>query len=68
MGIVIVYVDSLTHLVAAAKRQGRRDWLHTCIGVIVTIATAVGLAPNEVRAIWAIVKTSLSGIVPLIGP
>ena len=60
--------DRLDYLVAAAKRQGRRDWLHTCLGVIVTIATAAGLAPNEVRAIWVIVKTSLSSVIPLIGP
>lgn len=64
----VIVNDRLDYLTAAAGRQGRRDWLHTCIGVIVTISTAVGLAPNEVRAIWAIVKASVSAFVPLIGP
>jgi len=57
--------EQLDYLVDAAKRQGKRDWLHTSIGVIMTITTALALAPDEAKNIWNILKTTLGGIVQL---
>jgi len=63
------FVNSkLTYLADAAKRQGRLDWVHTFIGVIVTIAMALSLAPDEANRLWALVKEFLGQFVYLIGP
>lgn len=60
------FVNSqLDYLVDAAKRQGKRDWLHTSIGVIMTITTALALAPEEAKNIWNILKATIGGIVQL---
>ncbi|GMQ91375.1 MAG: hypothetical protein BMS9Abin11_0683 [Gammaproteobacteria bacterium] len=55
----------LDYLIEAVKRQGKRDWLHTSIGVIMTITTALALAPDEAKNIWNILKTALGGILQL---
>ena len=60
------FVNSqLEYLADAAKRQGKRDWLHTSIGVIMTITTALALAPDEAKNIWNILKATIGGIVQL---
>lgn len=60
------FVDNkLNYLADAAKRQGRRDWIHTSIGVIVTISIALALAPEEARNIWSILKTAFSEMLKL---
>ncbi len=56
----------MDYLINAAKRQGRIDWLHTCVGVIVTLSTSLALAPEQTKAIWAILKEALIGIVLLL--
>lgn len=57
----------LKYLAEAAKRQGRLDWVHTCIGVLVTIATALAMAPAETTRLWQLVKNLLGGFIRLIG-
>jgi len=57
--------EQLDYLVDAAKRQGKRDWLHTSIGVIMTITTALALAPEEAKNIWELLKNTLGGILQL---
>lgn len=60
------FVDKkLNYLADAAKRQGRRDWIHTSIGVIVTISIALALAPEEARNIWSVLKTAFSEMLKL---
>lgn len=59
--------EKINYLIDAAKRQGRRDWLHTSIGVIVTITTALVLAPEEANNIWNVLKTALGSIFQLPG-
>jgi hypothetical protein len=58
--------EKLKYLLEASKRQGRKDWLHTSIGVIFTIATGLALAPEQAKAIWNILKVAVSGIIQLI--
>jgi hypothetical protein len=60
--------EKLDYLVDAAKRQGRRDWLHTSIGVFVTLATSLGLSPDALNTIWGFLRESISGVMQLIGP
>lgn len=55
----------LDYLVEASKRQGKKDWLHTSIGVIVTLTTALTLAPEEAKNIWDILKAAVAGILQL---
>ena len=58
--------QKLTYLEEAARRQGRMDWLHTAIGVIMTIAVALSLDPDRANDIWNIIKTTISGFVKLL--
>ena len=57
--------EQLDYLAEAAKRQGKRDWLHTSIGVIMSISVSLALAPNQAKDLWNILKTTLGGILQL---
>ncbi len=58
----------LDYLKESAKRQGRRDWLHTVIGILVTIIVGVGLAPEQAGELFRfaanILKHVLKGTLP----
>lgn len=43
----------------ALKRMGRRDWLHTLIGVLFTVVTAVSMSAEETREIFRFAAVSL---------
>ena len=58
----------LDYLADAAKRQGRLDWVHTCIGVLITIAMGLSMAPTEASKLWLLVKELLGKFMHLIGP
>lgn len=47
----------LNYLEEAAQRQGRRDWIHTAIGVLFTIAVGVALAPDSARELFRLAGT-----------
>lgn len=57
--------EKLDYLLDAAKRQGRKDWFHTCIGVFVSLATALAMSPEQTKNIWVILKSAVSGILKL---
>ncbi|WP_022669154.1 hypothetical protein [Desulfospira joergensenii] len=44
--------SKLAYLEDAAKRQGRTDWTHTAIGVLVSITVSLALAPDKAALIW----------------
>jgi hypothetical protein len=58
--------SKLDYLVEAAKRQGRSDWFHTSIGVLVTLASALALAPDQSQQIWYVLKQALGGVIQLL--
>lgn len=61
-----IFVNAqLDYLIQASKKQGRKDWFYTCIGVVVTIATGLALAPEQTKTIWQLIKTALTGIIQL---
>lgn len=60
--------SKLSYLADAAKRQGRLDWVHTFIGVLVTIAMALSLDPEQANKLWILVKEIFGQIIHLIGP
>jgi len=63
------FVNSkLDYLAEAAKRQGHLDWIHTCIGVLITIAMALGMAPAQANRFWQLAKELLGQFIHLIGP
>ena len=55
--------ERLDYLADAAKRQGRRDWIYTLIGVIVTITTTLALAPEQANTLWNLIRNAISGII-----
>lgn len=61
----------LNYLGEAAERQGRQDWLHTAIGVVVTIVMGIALAPDAARELFRFVagafRQLLDGILSLPG-
>jgi hypothetical protein len=46
----------LAYLEEAAKRQGRKDWIHTAIGVSVTIGFSFATTPQLARDVLAVVS------------
>jgi hypothetical protein len=59
--------NKLNYLTEAAKRQRSIDWVHTSIGVFVTIAMGLALAPEQAKELWLLFKDILGGIIHLIG-
>jgi hypothetical protein len=55
--------ERLNYLADAAKRQGRKDWIYTSIGVLVTIATALALAPEQAKTLWYLIRDAIAGII-----
>ena len=61
--------SKLDYLTAATKRQGRRDWMHTAIGVFFTIAMALALAPDKLAEFGQLVRGLLGSVLLLLlGP
>ena len=54
--------ERLDYLANAAKRQGRKDWIYTCFGVLVSVAVQLALAPEQASKMWEIIRNALSGI------
>jgi hypothetical protein len=56
------------YLKEAAKSQGRKAWMHTAIGVIMTIAVGLALSPEKTKLLWALLKSCFGGILQLPAP
>jgi len=57
----------LDYLAEAAKRQRSTDWVHTSIGVCVTIAVSLALAPDKAQQLWQLMKGLLGPFIHLLG-
>ena len=55
--------ERLEYLTDAVKRLGKRDWINTCIGVLVQTATQFALAPEQAAEMWERIKCALGGII-----
>jgi hypothetical protein len=67
----LAFIDAkLASLVKTAESSGRIQWLHTAIGVMVTIVIGIGLAPNETKDLLklagGIVASLFGGDIPLL--
>jgi hypothetical protein len=60
--------SKLNYLAEAAKRQSSLDWVHTLIGVSVTIVLSLNLTPDKASDLWRLIKSVLSPFIHLIGP
>lgn len=60
--------EKLDYLCEAAERQGRKDWFHTCIGVLFTLGSAIGLNQAQGQKLWALLKDTVLGVVRLLTP
>jgi hypothetical protein len=58
----------INYLKDAAKRQGKKDWVHTSIGVIVTIAMGLALSPEKTKLLWDLLKSCFAGLLQLPAP
>lgn len=58
----------IEYLKEAAKRQGRKDWMHTAIGVIITIAAGLALSPEKTKLLWDLLKSCFAGLLQLPAP
>lgn len=53
-------------LVDASKRFGRKDWFNLAVGGFVTLGLQIALPPEVVRQAFEILKTAVSGVIPLL--
>ena len=58
----------IEYLKEATKRQGRRDWIHTSIGVIISITMGLALSPEKTKILWDLLKSCFSVILALPAP
>jgi hypothetical protein len=54
--------DRLNYLEESAKRQNKRDWAHTAIGVTFTIAIGLALAPEQASKLFSLTSEFLKTI------
>lgn len=59
--------SKLNYLADAAKRQRSADWVHTSIGVSITIMLGLALAPDRAKELWQLIESLLRGFIHLIG-
>ncbi|HUU20400.1 MAG TPA: hypothetical protein VMW72_24845 [Sedimentisphaerales bacterium] len=59
--------NKLNYLADAAKRQRSIDWVHTSIGVIVTMSMGLALAPDQAKRLWELMRSIVGGFIHLIG-
>ncbi|MGB2804996.1 MAG: hypothetical protein WBD64_08895 [Candidatus Zixiibacteriota bacterium] len=68
-GEQLAFVDrQIGYLKEAAKRQGKKDWVHTSIGVIATISMGLALSPEKAKLLWDLVKSCFAVVLPLPAP
>jgi hypothetical protein len=53
------------YLAEAARRQRSRDWVYTALGVCVTTAMSLSMAPEGAAALWAIIQDEVGRVVHL---
>lgn len=58
--------EKLDYLIGAAKRQGRKDWFHTAVGVLCGISASLSLDPQKGKAMWELLKAAVEGMVRLL--
>jgi len=58
----------LNYLAEAVKRQRSVDFVYTVIGVSVTIAMGLALAPDRAKEFWELMRSLMGGFIHLIGP
>ena len=54
----------IDYLIDASSRLGRKDWLNTFLGVILTFAVSVAIAPEAVRSIALIALRAIGLLYP----
>jgi len=55
--------NKLEYLIEASERQGKKDWLHTAIGVLFTIIIGLSLAPEESRDLFQFASDIIKQII-----
>lgn len=58
--------EKLDYLIDASKRQGRKDWFHTGIGIFMSITTALAMSPDQTKNMLALFKSAITGILRLL--
>ncbi len=46
--------ERLRYLEESAKRQNKKDWAHTAIGIIVTIAVGLAMSPEQAHKLFTL--------------
>lgn len=54
--------EKLSYLGESAKRQNKQDWAHTAIGVVVTIAIGLAMAPDQANKLFQLSSALLRAI------
>lgn len=58
--------NKLNYLIENAKKQGKKDWFYTCIGVFVSISMALAMSPDQASHLWKLFKNVVAGMLKLL--
>ncbi len=48
--------DKLDYIIESLNRQGKKDWMHTSIGVFATLASSLCLSGEQTAMFWQMIK------------
>ena len=48
--------DKLDYILETLNRQGKKDWMHTSIGVFATLASSLCLSGEQAVIFWQTIK------------
>ncbi len=55
--------QKLLYLVEGAKRQGRVDWFHTCLGVLMGLSIDLAFNDDQRQTVFNLLKTAVTGAI-----
>ena len=58
----------IDYLKEAATRQKKNDWVHTAVGVMVTIAVGLALSPEKTKVLWNLLRSCFALALALPAP
>ncbi len=65
---LIIIEESISYVKEAVQRQGRKDWIHTCIGTLFSLASRINISKEQMEIVWITLKNTINGVINFLNP